>query len=97
MALALVCAAALAAGRAILADDYEDPIMPDGLGMPVAAIGDVEVAPVDVGGAWIDAREAIEPQLSVLLMTGAVSVSPGMVVEVAAGPVFECEVSGATP
>jgi hypothetical protein len=30
-------------------------------------------------------------------MTGAVSVSPGMVVEVAAGPVFECEVSGATP
>ena len=96
-ALALTCAAALAVGGALLADDFEDPILPSSIGAPVAGFGDVEVEPTDVGGDWIDAREAIEPQMSVLLMTGAVNVSPGMAVEVQMSPVFDCQVSEATP
>ncbi|NLW49357.1 MAG: hypothetical protein GXY85_00755 [Candidatus Brocadiaceae bacterium] len=77
-----------------LAEDFEDPMFPLSLTPPVAVFGSVEAEPRGVGGAWIDAREAIEPQMSVLLMTGAVNVSPGMTVEVDAGPVFECRPSG---
>ena len=95
--VALACAAALAAGGALLADDFEDPINPLSIGPPVAAFGDVEVDPTDVGGALIDAWETVEPQMSVLLMTGTVNASPGMTVEVQTTPVFDTWVSGGTP
>ena len=88
-ALALACVVTLAVTGAVLADDYEDPIFPESLVQPVAAFGDVEVDPKDVGGEWIDAREAVEPLMTVMLMTGEINPSPGETVEVAAGPVFE--------
>jgi len=93
----LACAAALAVGGALLADDYEDPINPHSPGDPIVAFGGVEVHPTDVGGALIDAKETIEPQMSVLLMTGTVNASPGMTVEVQTSPVFDNWVSGGTP
>jgi len=96
-ALVLACMAVVAIGGALRADDFEDPIMPDSLGMPVSIFGDVEVEPDGVGGAWIDAREALEPVMSVLLMTGAVNTSPGMAVKVDVSPVFECQAPEETP
>jgi hypothetical protein len=95
--LVLAFAVALFAGKALLADDFEDPICPSSITSPVTGFGSVEVEPGDVGGDWIDAKETIEPVLSVLLMTGSVEVSPGMGVTVEATPVFDCQVAETAP
>ena len=95
--VALACAGALATAGALLGDDFEDPINPHSVvGDSVVAFGGTQVVPTDVGGALIDAKETIEPQMSVLLLTGTVNVSPGMTVEVQTSPTFDSWVSGGT-
>lgn len=95
--LSLACVMALMLGSALLADDSEDPIKPNSVGGAPAAFGGVEVQPGDVGGSLIDAKETVEPQVTALLMTGDVSVSPGMAVVVQTSPVFDNWVSQPNP
>ena len=95
--LSLACVMALMLGSALLADDSEDPIKPNSVGGAPAAFGGVEVQPGDVGGSLIDAKETVEPQVTALLMTGDVSVSPGMAVVVQTSPVFDNWVSQQNP
>jgi mevalonate pyrophosphate decarboxylase len=95
--LALACLAALALGGALLADDAEEPIYPHSIGGALSVFGGLEVQPRDVGGSLIDAKETIEPQVTVLLVTSDVSASPGMAIVVQTSPVFDNWVSQQNP
>ncbi len=95
--LPVICVAAFASGSALVADDYEDPIKPNSVGRTPAAFGGIEVQPGDVGGSLIDAKDAVEPQVTAMLMSGDVSLSPGMAVVVQTCPVFDSGVALQNP
>ncbi len=84
----VVAAVAVLLGTAILADDFEDPVEPP-IGGLSYQIGDTEVEAEDVWGPGIDVKEALEPQMTVLMMMEEQSLSAGMVTVVRTLPTFE--------
>ena len=52
----------------LLAYNEEDPIEPPPIGCVVSVFGPVVVETPDVGGLVIDAKDAVEPQTTVLLI-----------------------------
>ena len=86
----LAAVVAIAFGGVILADDYEDPVAPPGPfgGAPTVAFGDSKIEPKDVGGLAIDAKEALEPQVTVMLIVEDGGRAPGETVAVQAWPTF---------
>jgi len=91
----LAAVVAMAFGGAILADDFEDPVAPPGRssGESTVAFGDSEIEPQDVGGLAIDAKEALEPQVTVMLLIGDSGATPGETTAVDAWPTFSSSVS----
>jgi hypothetical protein len=78
----------LAAGM-LRADDNEFPFDPlTGSAVTIPA-GDLLFTASDVGGSAIDAKDTLEPQLTVLMVTSDLSVSPGETVGVQTSPTFE--------
>lgn len=76
---------------ALMADDYEDPSLPTSGGAMGGEIGfgaQVVVAD-DTGGSPIDAREAIEPQLTSLLTMENVDDSQSNSIVITTQPTFE--------
>lgn len=63
----LVLTVCVFSGTLLLADDVEDPIDPTSAGVPRVAVGDTTVEPEDARGLAIDAKEAIEPLMTVSL------------------------------
>ena len=88
--LILAAIAALASGTIIFGDDFEDPISPSGASGAAdgVAFGDTEIEPEDVGGLAIDAKEALEPQVTVMLLMEDGGDAPGDTVAVEAWPTF---------
>ncbi|MCK4375851.1 MAG: hypothetical protein KAX19_10995 [Candidatus Brocadiae bacterium] len=85
-----VCLVVAVLASTLRADDFEDPIDPGPSGGSgcITVFADVEVEPEHAGGLAIDAKEAIEPQTTVMLMMSDVSTSPGQTVVVHTFPVF---------
>jgi len=73
--------------RSASACDFDDPIRP--LGAHVACtFGSLTVEAVNVAGSPIDAREAVEPQMTALLTTGELMASRNGLFVVYADPLF---------
>jgi hypothetical protein len=89
----LACLAVMGLWSSLRADDYEDPANATIPGDTVSAFGGLEVQPADVGGSLVDVKEAIEPQMTALLVTSDVNASPGMTVVVQTSPLFDNWVS----
>lgn len=87
--VALATAMIVLLAGVILADDYEDPLEPTPMGMPSVGFGGLTVETPDVTGFDIDAREAIEPQLTAWLIMGEVDDSPSGTVVVTMQPTFD--------
>ena len=87
---ALVVAAVMVPLAAVvLADDFEDPVQPPPIGGYSCPVGETEVEAGDLWGPGIDVKEALEPQMTVLLMLEEQSLSPGMITVVQTSPTFE--------
>ena len=87
---AVVCALAVALTAGMLrAEDSEDPFDPLDGGAVTLPAGDVLFTTADVGGSAIDAKDTLEPQLTVMMVTSDVSVSPGETIGVQTSPTFE--------
>ena len=84
--------AALLLGVATLADDFEDPIDPGPPPPEGAGFGGFMLDTTDVEGFAIDEREAVEPQLTALLVMGELDVQTDETLEVSTTPTFDCSV-----
>ena len=60
---------ALVLAAVLLAYDYEPPIIPPPTPSGPAAFGELTVNAADVSGATIDVKDAVEPQVTVMLTT----------------------------
>jgi hypothetical protein len=79
----------LLASAAIRADEVELPTEPcigDSVTMPV---GEITVEATDTGGATIYAKDTLEPQMTVMMLTTDVSVSPDQTLGVQTYPTVE--------
>lgn len=91
LAFSLSLLAAMLLGGVLLAGDYEDPDIPTSGGMMGSEIpfGAQTVVADDTGGSPIDVREAIEPQLTSLLITEDVDDLHSATIVVDTQPTFE--------
>lgn len=89
----LACLGFVVLGTSLLADDDEDPLSLTTPGDGISAFGGLEVQPADVGGSLVNVKEALEPQMTALLVTSNVNASPGMTVVVQTSPIFDNWVS----
>jgi hypothetical protein len=88
--LVAAAGAVLLAGVFASAEEWEDPCWPTPTGsMVTLPLADNLVDAYDVGGSAIDAKEALEPQLTVLMLTTDVSLSPGQTLGVQTSPTFQ--------
>jgi len=61
------------------ADDFEDPIIPGSSQSGILAFGPVIVHVTDIGGSSIDAKDSVEPLMTVLLTGDDTDTYTGMV------------------
>ena len=91
--LVAVAAATFLCGLRVQADDPELPIPLCIIAAPTLTFGCAAVTTDDVGGSSIDARETIEPQLTVLATTDDLAASPSDTIVVNTQPVFSSQLA----
>ena len=85
--VALIAVLSLCAGA--LADEHEDPWVPTGIGAGSPTFGGITVDPQDTPGNVLDAKETLEPTVTVLLTMGDLADFTSQPVAVVTQPVFE--------
>lgn len=87
--VAAVAILVLLMGTVLRADDHEGPIIPDGASSGQPEFGEIVVDSTDLGGSSVDAKEALEPQLTALLAAGEVDGSASDSLYVTTQPVLD--------
>ena len=85
-----VLGALMVAGTLSSADEFEQPAASVGSDMLVILpLGDVTVEAYDAGGSAVDAKDMLEPDLTVMMLTSDVSVSSDETLAVQSSPTLE--------
>ena len=58
------------------AEDFEDPIDPDGQASSTFPLGGIEIDSAESGTTTVDQYESLEPQLTALLASGLIETEP---------------------
>ena len=87
---AVACAlVVVVASAAIRADEVEVPGEPCIGETMIVPVGDITVEATDVSGTTIDAKDTLEPLMTVMMLTTDVSVSPDQTLSVETSPTLE--------
>lgn len=89
LCVAVLLVAAAAWAGIVRADDVEDPVFNGGTTTGYTVFGSTTLLTSDVGGQEIDARETVEPQLTVEMTTSPYQPSSSGMLEVSNQPLYE--------